>query len=367
MKLQSKRFLLSNESKLFLFLIAFMLIFSILGQIISFGGIDQFVQKHVTKIAMGLVIMCGISMVDIKFWSSFAYVLYLACFCFLILVNFIGSAKLGAQRWIDLYFFAFQPSEFMKLILILSIAKYYSELSGAESGEIKNHLFPLAITIIPAFVILKQPDLGTAMLLFGVGIGLIFLAGFPTKACLIFGIGFLAICPLSWFFLHDYQKNRILNFINPEMDPLGTGYHILQSKIAIGSGHIWGKGLFKGTQSSLNFLPEKHTDFIFTTISEELGFFGSVLIILLFLALTFYIFWIGSNAKKSRFSRYLCYGLGLLLFSHVFINIGMVIGILPVVGVPLPFLSYGGSSMITFMICCGLILAVLSPSKSYEI
>ncbi len=249
----------------------------------------------------------------------------------------------------------------MKLSLIFAIAAYYSDLSEYELKELKPHLFPLFLTIIPAVIILKQPDLGTAMLLSGVGIGMIFLAGFPTEAFIWSAIGFLGICPIGWHFLHDYQKNRILNFIDPDRDPFGTGYHILQSRIAVGSGHIFGKGLFHGTQSSLNFLPEKHTDFIFTTISEEFGFVGSVFIIFVFSGLIYFFFYIG-NISKSRFSRYVCFGLGLMLFLHVFINIGMVLGILPVVGVPLPFLSYGGSSLITFMISCGLILTSLKKS-----
>ncbi len=187
---------------------------------------------------------------------------------------------------------------------------------------------------------------------------MIFLAGCPAKTFIWSGIGFLGICPIAWRFLHDYQKNRILNFIDPDRDPFGTGYHILQSRIAIGSGHIWGKGLFQGTQGSLNFLPEKHTDFIFTTISEELGFVGSVFILLLFAGLIYFFFWIGSE-NKSKFIRYLSFGLGLMLFIHVIINVGMVLGVFPVVGVPLPFLSYGGSSLVTFMVSGGLMVAML--------
>jgi len=309
-----------------------------------------------------LGILFGISQINIRFWRSFAYLIYVSSLFCLLLVSLLGATKLGAQRWIDFYFFSFQPSEFMKLSLIFSIAAYYSDLSEYELKEFKSHLLPLLLTVIPALIILKQPDLGTAMLLSGVGIGMIFLAGFPTKAFICSLIGFLGVCPIGWYFLHDYQKNRILNFIDPDRDPFGTGYHILQSRIAIGSGHIFGKGLFHGTQSSLNFLPEKHTDFIFTTISEEFGFVGSVFIILLFAGLIYFFFYIG-NIDKSRFPRYVCFGLGLMLFLHVFINIGMVLGILPVVGVPLPFLSYGGSSLITFMISCGLIMSILLKVK----
>lgn len=351
-----------KEIKIFLILFFAVILMSILGQIIAFGGFETQVKKHVIKIIFGFVILFGISQINIKFWKSFAYLIYvLNLFC-LLLVSLLGATKLGAQRWIDFYFFSFQPSEFMKLSLIFAISFYYSDLSEYELKEAKSHLFPFFLTVVPAFIILRQPDLGTAMLLSGVGIGMIFLAGVPAKAFIWSAVGFLGICPLGWHFLRDYQKNRILNFIDPDRDPFGTGYHILQSRIAIGSGHIFGKGLFQGTQSNLNFLPEKHTDFIFTTISEELGFAVSVFIILLFVALTYFLFWIGGESK-SKFSRYLSFGLGLMLFLHVFINIGMVLGILPVVGVPLPFLSYGGSSLITFMISCGLVISMASKSR----
>jgi len=346
----------NKEIKIFLILLTAIILTSILGQVIAFGGFEVQVKKHIIKIIFGLMILFGISRVDIRFWKSFAYLIYaLNLFC-LLLVSLLGATKLGAQRWIDFYFFSFQPSEFMKLSLVFAIASYYSDLSEYELNQLKIHMFPFFLTIVPAFIILRQPDLGTAMLLSGVGIGMIFLAGFPTKAFIWSVVGFLGICPIGWHFLRDYQKNRILNFIDPGRDPLGTGYHILQSRIAIGSGHVFGKGLFQGTQSSLNFLPEKHTDFIFTTISEELGFVGSAFIIFLFAGLIYFFFYIRSGSK---FSCHLCFGLGLMLFLHMFINIGMVLGILPVVGVPLPFLSYGGSSLITFMISCGLVMSIL--------
>lgn len=354
--------IVSKELKIFLILLASIILASILGQVIAFGGFEIQVKKHIIKIVFCLSILFGVSKIDIRFWKSFAYLIYILNLFGLLLVSLLGATKLGAQRWIVFYFFSFQPSEFMKLSLIFAIASYYSSLSKYELNDARFHLFPFFLTIVPALIILKQPDLGTAMLLSGVGIGLIFLAGFPTKAFILSAVGFLGVCPIGWYFLHDYQKNRILNFIDPDRDPFGTGYHILQSRIAIGSGHIFGKGLFQGTQSSLNFLPEKHTDFIFTTISEEFGFVGSVFIIFLFAGLIFFFFCIGSESKN-KFSRHLCFGLGLMLFLHVFINIGMVLGILPVVGVPLPFLSYGGSSLITFMISGGLMMSVLSKVK----
>jgi rod shape determining protein RodA len=250
----------------------------------------------------------------------------------------------------------------MKLALILALAKYYSLLSFIETKKLKNHIFPFILILLPSILVLKQPDLGTAGILFSVGICMIFLSGFPLK---IFGMlitAGLLLCPFGWFFLYDYQKKRILSFLNPDCDPLGAGYHILQSKIAIGSGHVFGRGFLQGTQSKLNFLPEKNTDFIFTTIAEEIGFLGTLLIILLFCALTIYFFWAASGARRP-FPWLLCHGLGVLLFLHVFVNIAMVMGIIPAVGIPLPFLSYGGSSLITFMISCGLVMSAISHRK----
>lgn len=348
-----------KEIRIFLVLFITILLISILGQVIAFGGFESPVRKHIIKIAFGLVILVSISNINIRFWKSFAHIIYIFNFASLLLVNLLGATRLGAQRWIDFYFFSFQPSELMKLSLIFSIASYYSDLSSQELKEFKFHIIPIFLTIVPALIILKQPDLGTASLLLGIGLGMIFLGGCPAKAFIWSGIGFLGICPIGWHFLRDYQKNRILNFIDPDRDPFGTGYHILQSRIAIGSGHVWGKGLFQGTQGSLNFLPEKHTDFIFTTISEELGFVGSTFIIFLFAGLIYFFFWVGSESKN-KFVNYLSFGLGLMLFIHVIINIGMVLGVFPVVGVPLPFLSYGGSSLITFMVSSGLLVSMLS-------
>ena len=269
---------------------------------------------------------------------------------------------MGAQRWINLYFFSLQPSEIMKIALVLALARYYSLLSFLEiSGNLRVHIVPFLLTAVPALIILKQPDLGTALLLFGCGVGMIFTSGFPIRLFLKFiGVG-IALCPIGWFFIRDYQRNRLLTFFNPESDPHGIGYHVLQSKIAIGSGKIFGKGFLQGTQSRLYFLPEKNTDFIFTTIAEEVGFLGCLVIISLFLALI-YNFFSAAKDSKTTFSRMLCSGLGIMLFLHVIINISMVMGLAPVVGIPLPFLSYGGSSMLTFLISCGLIIA----SASYK-
>jgi rod shape determining protein RodA len=352
-----------NEFKILFIVLFFLLLISFLGQYSAFDGtLNGQVQKHLLRITLGVVTMWGIYIVDFRFWSNLAYVFYTFSLTTLIIVDLLGIVKLGAQRWIDLYFFTFQPSELMKLALILVLARYYSMLSALEIKDPKCHIPPIFFVTLPTILVAKQPDLGTACLLFCVGFVMIFLAGFPRKIFFICTIAFMGICPLGWFFLHDYQKNRILTFFAPDRDPLGAGYNILQSKIAIGSGHIWGRGFLHGTQSKLNFLPEKNTDFIFTTIAEESGFIGAFLVLCLFLVLCHYFFWAASETR-AKFSKLLCYGLGTLIFLHVFVNIAMVTGLLPIVGIPLPFLSYGGSSMITFMISCGLAMSVIAQKR----
>ncbi|MDR2723982.1 MAG: rod shape-determining protein RodA [Holosporaceae bacterium] len=352
-----------NESKI-LFILLFLLLFiSFLGQYSVAGGqLEGHLQRHIVRIVLSIILMGCVYRMDFRLWNNYAYLLYIFAFILLIIVDLLGVTKLGAQRWIDLYFFILQPSELMKLAIILTLVRYYSLLSAPEVLKLKSHILPIFLTLFPAVLVFRQPDLGTACILIGTGVGIIFLSGFPLKIFATALVSCFILCPFGWFFLHDYQKNRVLTFFYPDKDPLGAGYHILQSKIAIGSGHIWGRGFLQGTQSKLNFLPEKNTDFIFTTIAEEFGFVGSVLIIFLFLIICYYFFW-AANESRSRFSKLLCCGLGVLLYLHVFVNIAMVIGILPIVGIPLPFLSYGGSSMITFTISCGLVMSSLKQQK----
>ena len=281
---------LSRFNALFALLIIIFTI-SILGQYSANNGtLTDSVQNHITRIIFGIGLVLVVYSMDFKIWNNFAYIFYLISLFFLIMVSLFGTTRLGAQRWINLYFFSFQPSEIMKLSLIFAIARYYSMLSYTEINEFKNHIIPFLSTIIPAILILKQPDLGTAILLCSCGIGMIFIAGFPMKYFIKLIAISIALCPLGWFLLHDYQKNRLLTFLNPEKDPTGIGYHVLQSKIAIGSGKIFGKGFLQGTQSKLYFLPEKNTDFIFTTIAEEVGFVGAIFIILVFLSLIYGFF-----------------------------------------------------------------------------
>lgn len=355
---------LMNESKILFCLLFYILFISICWQYsLAEGAFDSTLKKHILRIIFGVLVMTSIYFVDFKFWNTFAYVFYLIVFLGLLSVEIMGVMKLGAQRWINFYFFTFQPSELMKLVLILALAKYYSSLTLSELQNAKIHFIPFLMIAIPAYFILKQPDLGTAMLLLGVGVGMMFLAGFPIRLFLALTFGGILLCPLAWFFLHDYQKNRILTFLNPDSDPLGRGYHVLQSQIAVGSGGLLGKGWMCGTQSKLDFLPEKNTDFIFTTIAEEGGFLTALMIVVIFLSLTLYCFWV-ANISKTLFSKLVCAGIAMLLFGHFFINIAMVIGLVPVVGIPLPFLSYGGSSLITFMICFGLIVASTRRNKN---
>ena len=359
-----EHFLLLSEFKVLFMILLAVFVISILGQYSANDGeLSIGVRNHIIRIIFGIFLVLVVYDLDFRVWNNFAYVFYAVSLFFLIMVSLFGMTRLGAQRWINLYFFSFQPSEIMKLSLIFALARYYSMRSPVEINDVKTHIFPFIITLIPAILILKQPDLGTAILLFGCGTGIIFISGFPMKYFIWLTISGIAACPFGWFFLHDYQKNRLLTFLNPEKDPTGIGYHVLQSKIAIGSGKIFGKGFLQGTQSKLYFLPEKNTDFIFTTIAEEVGFAGSLFIIFIFLCLIYYFFRTAKNSKTT-FARLTCSGLGLLLFLHTIINISMVTGLVPVVGIPFPFLSYGGSSMLTFLISCGLVMASRVPKGS---
>jgi rod shape determining protein RodA len=354
-----------DEFKMLFLILSVILTASILGQLSSSNGeFEPHVQKHLLNIVIGLMVMFGTYKCDFRIWYSFAYLFYVFAFILLVLIKIAGITKLGACRWIDLYFLKFQPSELMKIFLILALSRYYSLLTYCEMKNIVSHIIPILLIVFPTILILKQPDLGTAILLFSVGLCIMFFAGFPKRILSTLGVLAIIVCPFCWHHLHDYQKNRILTFMDPDRDPFGSGYHILQSKIAIGSGYFFGKGFLFGTQSKLNFLPEKNTDFIFTSIAEESGFVGSCFIIFMFLLLTSYFFWAGSRSK-TVFSKLLSFGLGMLLFLHVFVNIAMVIGIVPVVGIPLPFLSYGGSSIIVFMMSCGLIMSVMSNRRMY--
>ena len=274
----------------------------------------------------------------------------------MVCVDLFGLTGKGAKRWIDVGLFNLQPSELMKIAVIMALARYYQYIKTDEADHITKLIVPIAIIIIPFVMVIKQPDLGTALFILLVSISILWLAGLNIKVFTFGTIAILLLAPLSISFLKPYQKQRIMTFLNPESDPTGSGYHIIQSKIAIGSGGFFGQGYMEGSQSKLSYLPEPHTDFIFTAFSEQFGFFGSLILILLFILLILKIDNI-SKASRSTFGRLLCFGISFNIFVYVAINIGMVTGLLPVVGVPIPIMSYGGTAMLTTMFSLGLVVS----------
>ena len=273
----------------------------------------------------------------------------------LILIKFVGTGNV--QRWITLGGINFQPSEAMKLALILILARYFDHISRIELDKLKTYVIPLFLILLPGFLVISQPDLGTGLTIILLGLAILFFVGISMKFVVFCFILLSSSIPFIWNQLYDYQKERILVFLNPEIDSLGSGYQIIQSKIAIGSGGFFGKGYLLGSQSRLNYLPEKHTDFIFTLISEELGFIGSISIISIFCILIISIMKI-SFKVQSLFSKIVTFGIGFLLFLYLSLNIGMVCGLLPVVGAPLPLISYGGTSLLTVLIGLGIVLSI---------
>jgi len=321
------------------------------------GRFDPWATRQMTRFALGLAVMFGVALTDVRFWLKYAYAFYLVAFVMLLAVEIIGSGAMGAQRWIQLGFVRLQPSELMKVALVLALARYFHRTSIENLYRPIQLVVPIAIVLAPTLLVLKQPDLGTAMIIAVVGAAMFFLAGVRIWKFLAVGGLALAAIPFVWDRLHDYQRNRILTYLDPERDPLGTGYHILQSKIALGSGGIWGKGYLQGTQSHLNFLPEKQTDFIFTMLAEEFGLVGGLALLALYGLLLAYGVAISLRCRN-QFGRLVAMGLTGTFFLYVFINIAMVMGLIPVVGVPLPLISYGGTAMLTLMFGFGLILCV---------
>ncbi len=309
------------------------------------------------RFMMGAGLMIVLALIDIRTIMRYSYAFYFFTLLLLLYVEIKGSIGMGAQRWIDLGFFKLQPSELMKIALVLVLARYFHSSSLQAIESVKGIVTPLLLTIIPAFLVLTQPDLGTAlMLLFTAGV-IFFAVGVQLWKFGVVLFGAIIMAPIAWNLLHDYQQDRVLTFLNPERDPLGAGYHIIQSKIALGSGGVFGKGFLKGTQSHLNFLPEKHTDFIFTMLSEEFGMVGAVFVIILAMLILAYSY---SFAYKSSsyFGKLAAIGLATNFFLYVFINTAMVLGLIPVVGVPLPLISYGGTVIIAVMASFGIILSV---------
>lgn len=313
--------------------------------------------KQLKWIAIGLVFMTVAFCIDYRFINRYAYLIYGGSILLLLVVFFYGYATRGSQRWIMLGGFTFQPSEMMKLTLILALSKYFGDHRSSALYRLKDLVVPFLIMLVPFLLIMKQPDLGTALVLFFIFISMVLFIGVQWKSLAWSVVTTLLIIPSGWFFLRDYQKGRIMTFINPENDPLGAGYHVIQSIIAIGSGGMTGKGFLKGTQTQLRFLPERHTDFVFSVFAEEWGFLGGAILLILFMSLVLWGLKIALHARDYTGSL-MTVGITALIFWEAFINIGMVLGILPVVGIPLPFMSYGGSSMLVLMVAVGLMLNV---------
>ncbi len=321
------------------------------------GSFEPWAARHALRFGMSLVLLLAVALIDIRLWLRAAYILYLGCFALLGAVEIMGEIGMGAQRWIDLGVIQLQPSELMKICLVLALARYFHGRTMESVGRITTILPPVLLVLAPTALVLMQPDLGTALMLLAVGGALLFLAGVRLWKFALALAHVLAAIPVAWQFLHDYQKQRVLTFLDPERDPLGAGYHILQSKIALGAGGIEGRGFLAGTQSHLNFLPEKQTDFIFTLFAEEWGLMGAALLLGLYALLILYGYAVAMRTQ-SHFGRLMALGLTINLFLYVFINVAMVMGLLPVVGVPLPLVSYGGTAMLAAMIGFGLIMNV---------
>lgn len=308
-------------------------------------------------LAMGLTLAIILTLFNYRHLEHMATITYIGCVALLASVLIFGKTSMGATRWINLGLFNLQPSEVMKVVIIIALAAYFSQHESNEGYRLSELIPPGLLLSIPVVLTMKQPDLGTAMLLLFIGTTMALFAGIRRYALIVLSL--LASCAMTggWFLLHGYQKDRIRTFLDPERDPLGTGYHIIQSKIAVGSGSLWGKGFMQGTQSQLSFLPERHTDFAFSVFAEEWGLFGCILLLGLYLAIVLRGIHIARKADSS-FGMYLAIGVTAMIFWHIIVNLGMVIGLLPVVGVPLPLFSYGGTSMVTTMIGCGLLLNI---------
>ncbi len=321
------------------------------------GSYEPWAARQAMRFGVGLVVMLLIALIDIRLWLRYAYAIYGVGLGLLVLVEIMGISGMGAQRWVDLWVFRLQPSEVMKIALVMALARYFHGRSLDEARRPQTLILPLFLVLAPALLVLRQPDLGTALLLLMSGGALFFLAGVRLWVFAAALGAALAIIPVGWQFLREYQKQRIYTFLNHERDPLGAGYHILQSKIALGSGGMFGKGFLAGSQSHLNFLPEKQTDFIFTMLAEEFGLVGGVGLIGLYVLIMIYGVAISLRCS-SHFGRLLGMGITTTFFVYVFINIAMVTGIIPVVGVPLPLVSYGGTALMTLMIGFGLLIGI---------
>ena len=338
------------------------IIILILGIISSFamystdgGEFLYHTKSHILRFGIFFVLFLVLSFVQTKVWHRIGYIFYLIILFMLFWALYFGVTASGSQRWISLYVFNLQPSELMKIAIIISFAKFYHRTKSMEVNRIKNIIQPLVVLTIPIFLVIAQPDLGTAILIAGTGISVMWLSGLKLKYFVYSFLIFMVTAPFVISLLKPYQKLRVLTFFNPDRDPLGAGYQIIQSKIAVGSGGLAGKGFLKGTQGYLEFLPEKHTDFIFTLFSEEFGFVGSIFLLILYVILIYRIILIGFK-NKNYFGKLYCFGFASAIFIYVMVNMSMVLGILPIVGSPLPIMSYGGSSMLATMMGLSIVM-----------
>ncbi len=330
--------------------IGFIVLYSASG-----GDIHPWAYKQMVNFCLFLPVMVIIAIIDIEIIYKCSYIFYGAILILVISVEFFGSYSMGAKRWIDLSVIRLQPSEPAKLAIVLILARYFHQLKIEEHLKFRQIIPPLIAVLFPAFLIVREPDLGTAIITLIIASSIFLAAGFPLRNFVILGMIIVACIPVIWQGMHDYQKKRVMVFLDPQRDPLGAGYNIIQSKIAIGSGGLFGKGLVQGSQSHLDFLPEHQTDFIFATFAEEFGLIGSLILLFLYAAIITISLLIAINCR-SMFSKLMVIGITSILFSHVFINIAMVMGLLPVVGVPLPFISYGGTMLVSMLLGFGLVM-----------
>ena len=321
------------------------------------GRFDPWAARHAVRYGAALGLMLVVALIHPKVWLALAWPIYIVSMLLLVAVDVVGKIGMGAQRWLVIGPLQVQPSEIAKVAVILVLARYYHGLRKEEASKLLYTLPPLALILAPVGLVMVQPDLGTALMVLMGGAALLFVAGVRLWMFMVAGIGAIACLPIGWSLMHEYQRKRVLTFLDPDRDPLGAGYHITQSKIAIGSGGLFGKGFLKGTQSSLNFLPEKQTDFIFTTFVEEWGLAGAMVLLALFALVLVWGFSIALRCQH-HFGRLVALGVTAMMFLYVFINTAMVMGLLPVVGVPLPLVSNGGTAMVSVMFACGLLIGV---------
>lgn len=332
--------------------VGFTMLYSISG-----GTAETWVSRQLVRFGIGFLLMLIVAVVDIRFWLRAAFPFYGISLALLVAVEAVGTVGMGARRWIDLGPFQLQPSEVMKIALVLALARYFHSLAHDEIAWLRRLVAPTAMAIVPVALVLRQPDLGTALLLL-IGAGaMFFLAGVRLRVLGAAAATALAAIPVVWHYLRDYQRERILTFFDPERDPLGAGYHIMQSKIALGSGGVFGKGFLQGTQSHLHFLPEMQTDFIFTMLAEEFGLVGALGLLALYVCILTYAIAIALRSRN-QFGRLLAMGIATTFFVYFCANIAMVTGLMPVVGVPLPLVSYGGTAMVTILAGFGLVMNV---------